>query len=108
MLKRLYRTDKNQSATDYNIALLGEAIDLCFRLSEFVIRSTGTITFAHEILNDAKIVHRLPEADAAEAVELLADVADLRTVMESQVEMLTYRRSRDKALNNEKAPGRTV
>ena len=95
MLKRLYQTDKNQSATDYDITLLGEAIDLCFRLNEYIVKSSGTVMFAHKILADAKIEHRLPEADADNAIELMADVADLRTEMESQVEMLSYKRSRE-------------
>ena len=95
MLKSLYSTWKNETAVDYNLATIGEAIDLTNRLNDFIVKASKIATFAHKILDEAGVVHRLTILDPAEAVELLADISDLRDELESQAGMLDYEKRQE-------------
>ena len=95
MLESLYAMSRPD--TDRDAVTLSEAIALCHRLNEYIVQTSGIVLFAHKILDEAKVANRLPEADSAEALELLADVADLRELLQSQVELMDYRRRKEAA-----------
>ncbi len=93
MLKSLYATKKaGETEIDFSVAVLDESIDLCHRLNEYVIKSSGMVMFAHKTLDEAGVKHRLTELNAEEAVELLADLADLRDELQNQLDMIGYRK----------------
>lgn len=101
MLKNFYATSRpNETQTDRNIALLDDVLDLCHRLDDFIVRASKITIFAHKTLAENHVQHRLPEIDATDAVELLADVADLRDELESQMEAMDYKRQKANAVTH--------
>ena len=101
MLKALYATKKaGETEKDFSVAVLDESIDLCLRLNEYIIKSSGMVMFSHMTLDEAGVKHRLTELNAEEAVELLADLADLRDELQNQLDMIGYRKRTEASGNH--------
>lgn len=87
MIKTYYKTHQGQPQPDYCAQLLKEFVALTLQLQDYIIASSGRYSAALSILAENDITHRLPELQGDTAVELLADLADLRAELEAQADI---------------------
>jgi len=92
MLTSIYTTSPGQGPEAFRIALLDDAIDLTHRLTDYLIQAAGDYTIALSLLDRYGVTHRLPEADAATTVELLADLRDIREELQAELEATNHKR----------------
>lgn len=88
MIKSYYEQHHDEPQAAYCVQLLREFIALTFELQDYIITSSGRYSAALRLLQEKDITRRLPELQGDTAVELLADLADLRAELEAQADMM--------------------
>ena len=86
----LYTSPSSLSEKDTILTTIGEAANIVSQAEEVILTLRNYLLYAHEVLREAGVVHRIPEGDAETILEVLGGLSELRNEMSIQADSVRY------------------